>query len=88
MYLSYYLKDQYIKEVLRITDEIKSDYYYVKMGKAWLISIAYIKYPELTLEYLKKSQLDNWTFNKSIQKIKESFRVSKIDKDMLNKLKR
>jgi len=88
MYLSYFLNDEYIKEVFDITDHIKSDYYYVKMAAAWLISIAYIKYPELTLVYLKKSQLDNWTFNKSIQKIKESLRVSKADKEMLNKLKR
>lgn len=88
MLLSYYLNEEYINEVLKITDKIKSDYYYVKMAQAWLISIAYIKYPEITLAYLKKSQLDNWTFNKGIQKIRESLRVDKTTKDILNKLKR
>lgn len=88
MFLSYYITDEYIAKVLEITDNISSDYYYVKMAQAWLISVAYVKYPEITLEYLKKSKLDKWTFNKGIQKIRESFRVTKEDKEMLNKLKR
>jgi hypothetical protein len=58
------------------------------MAQAWLISEAYVKYPHITLTYLKKSHLDKWTFNKGIQKIRESLRVSKETKDMLNKLKR
>ena len=88
MFLWYFVNDEYLNKILEITDNIKSDYYYVKMAQAWLISEAYAKYPGITLEYLKKSKLDKWTFNKGIQKIRESFRVTKEDKDMLNKLKR
>ncbi len=88
MLLSYYINNQYIDQVLEIVDKINSEYYYVKMGQAWLISIAYIKYSNKTLKYLKKSHLDKWTFNKSIQKIRESLRVDKETKEMLNRLKK
>lgn len=52
------------------------------------LSICYIKLPEKTYKYLKTSQLDNWTFNKSIQKICESLRVDKDTKNMLKCLKK
>jgi hypothetical protein len=37
---------------------------------------------------LQENNLDDFTHNKAIQKIRESFRVSKEDKEMLNGLKR
>lgn len=88
MLLWYFVTDDYINKVLEINDNIKSDYYYVKMAQAWLVAEAYVKYPDLTLAYLKKSKLDKWTFNKGIQKIRESLRVDKETKEMLNKLKK
>ena len=62
--------------------------YYAQMACARALSICYIKFPKKTLAYLKKSKLDNWTFNKGIQKICESLRVEKSTKDMLKCLKR
>lgn len=58
------------------------------MAIAWLLSICYIKYPEITLKYLKSGDLDNFTYNKTISKICESLRVSKETKEKLKKLKR
>ena len=58
------------------------------MSVAWALSICYIKLPEKTYKYLKTSKLDNWTFNKSIQKICESLRVDKDTKNMLKCLKK
>jgi hypothetical protein len=58
------------------------------MAIAWFVAEAYANNREDTLEYINKSKLDNWTFNKAIQKIRESYRVSKEDKEMLNKMKR
>lgn len=88
MLLDYFLNDEYIDEVLKIYDNIKHDGYYVKMAVAWGISIAFIKQREKTLDFLKNNNLDDFTFNKSIQKIRESFRVSQEDKAILNKMKR
>lgn len=86
--LNYYLKDEYIDRVLTAIDEFSDDRYYAKMAVAWLLSICYVKYPQNTEKYLKKSKLDDWTFNKSIQKICESLRVDKKTKESLKQLKR
>ena len=40
------------------------------------------------MEYLKQSKLDNWTYNKSLQKTIESLRVDKETKDILRGIKR
>ena len=58
------------------------------MAVAWLISIAYVKQKEKTLEYLKNNQLDDFTHNKAIQKIIESYRVSQKEKEFIKTLKR
>ena len=58
------------------------------MAQAWLISIMFIKFREKTLDYLKENTLDNWIQNKTIQKIRESIRVSKEDKDLVLTFKR
>ena len=46
------------------------------------------KFPQKTMEYLKHSTLDNWTYNKALQKTIESFRVDKDTKDILREMKR
>ena len=86
--LDHYINDKYIDNILDITDNIKSDEYYVKMANAWLISICFIKYPNKTLSYLKNNNLDDFTFNKCIDKINDSYRVEKEVKENLKKLKR
>lgn len=86
--LQYYLEEDYIKKVLQRCDSIKSEFYYVKVAQAWLIAEAYIKCKQQTIVYLKKSSLDKWTFNKAIQKICESNRVSIEEKEELKKLKK
>lgn len=86
--LSYYIDTDFIDSVLKLIDEFKDKRYYAQMAAAWALSICYIKFPEKTFEYLQTSKLDNWTFNKSIQKICESLRVDKSAKTMLKCLKR
>lgn len=86
--MQYYLTDEYVKNVLKIYDEIRHEGYYVKMAVAWGVSICFIKHRDITLSYLSSCNLDNFTYNKSIQKMLDSFRVSKEDKDLLRGLKR
>ena len=88
MLINYYLIDEYIDRVLNLVDEFKDDRYYAKMAVAWLVSICYIKYPDKTERYLKKSKLDAWTYNKSIQKICESLKVDKLTKEKLKLMKK
>ncbi len=62
--------------------------YYVKMAVAWAISMAYVKQPEVTMQYLKNNTLDDFTYNKALQKITESYRVDPETKQMIRSMKR
>ena len=88
MLLNHFTGDEFVEEALKLLAAIKHEDYYVKMGIAWAISIFYIKQPQLTLKLIKQNNLDDFTHNKAIQKIRESFRVSNEDKEMLNGFKR
>lgn len=88
MYLNYFLTDEYIDEILQKIDKITSKEYYVQMAIAWLLSFAYIKQKEKTEKYLLQNNLDEFTQNKAIQKICESYRVSNEDKEKMRKYKK
>lgn len=88
MLMNFYLTDEYIDEIFNLIDNINSDKYYVNMAIAWLISELYIKHKEKTVKYLKNNKLDKFTHNKAISKIKDSYRVTKEEKDNLTALKK
>ena len=52
------------------------------------IATAFAKVPDKTLEWFKTCDLDEWTYNKSIQKACESFRVDENLKKILKSLKK
>lgn len=85
--LDYFIEEKYINEIFELCNNYK-DEYYVKMSIAWLISMCYIKFKCRTLTFLKSCKLDDWTYNKSIQKIIESNRIDNSEKTMLKGMKR
>ena len=90
MLMNYYLDDGDIDDTLAMLDALKHDSYYRKMGVAWAVATAMAKQREKTLEYMQpgNNTLDEWTYNKSIQKMIESYRISDEDKVMLRAMKR
>ena len=86
--INYYVKEEYLDQIFEYCNTYINDDYYVKMAVAWLIAECYIKYPNITINYIKDNKLDTWTHNKSIQKIKESNRINNDIKQQLNKLKK
>lgn len=88
MMLDFYITEEYVKDVLQILNQIKHDGYYVKMAIAWAISVAFIKFPAITMNFLKNNSLDDFTYNKALQKIVESYRVDKKTKDEIRKMKK
>ena len=88
MMLNYYLNDTYIDKVLYAYDHMKNDGYYLKMGVAWGLAEAYVKCPEQTKAFLDNNHLDDFTFNKAIQKMQESFRITPEEKAALKAMKR
>lgn len=88
MLMNHFLVDEYIDRVLAVWDSLKHEGYYCKMGVAWGLATAYAKFPEKTHAFLLDNHLDDFTYNKSIQKMLESYRISKEDKERLRAMKR
>lgn len=88
MLLDFYITEDYIDRVIKILNEIKHEGYYVKMAVAWAISVCYIKFPSETIKLLQENELDDFTYNKALQKIIESYRVSEEDKEVIRTMKR
>ena len=86
--LDYYLEDEYIECVLERCDSIKSDFYYVRMAQAWLVATALAKCYDQTMAYIHNNSLDDFTFNKAVQKCVESRRIDDRTKQYLKSLKR
>ena len=88
MLLNYFADDKYLDRVLQRFDRIKHEGYYVKMAVAWAVSACYVHNPERTMAYLKDNALDDFTYNKALQKIIESLRVDAETKNRLRGMKR
>lgn len=86
--MNHFMDDDHIDMLLDDIGKKRNEGFYYKMGAAWVISDCYIHYPEKTIDLLKSGKLDAWTHNKSIQKIRESFRVSDEEKECLKYLRR
>ena len=87
MILNYYIEDEYLENDFKIFDSITSKQYYVQMAIAWAISVACVKFYDKTILYLEKNMLDQFTYNKAIQKAIESYRINDIQKEKLRKMK-
>lgn len=88
MFLANFIDEEHTKEGLDYLMNIKNDAYYVQMAVAWAVSVCFVKKRETTLPFIKAMKLDKFTQNKSIQKIRESFRATEEDKDMLLQYKK
>ena len=88
MMMDYFIEEEYIDRVFRLLDGIEHEGYYVKMAVAWALSVCYVKFPERTMAYLQQNELDDFTYNKALQKIIESNRVDNEAKDLIRRMKR
>ena len=86
---AYYITPDYLAVIFdRITRVKDREEYYIKMAVAWLVSECFIKFPDETYGFLNSKTLPTWTQNKSISKIRDSYRVEKEVKDSLFSLKK
>lgn len=88
MLMDHFLTEAYIVRVLAVWDRLDHPGYYRKMGVAWGVATAYAKYPKETHAFLLENHLDDETYNKAIQKMIESYRISAEDKEILRGMKR
>lgn len=86
--LNYYIDKAYIDTTLNLLQQAVHPGYYVKMAVAWALSVCYVQFPEKTLRCMKEGNFEDFTYNKALRKITESYRVSKVEKAFIRSLKR
>lgn len=84
----YFLDDAHIDFVLNLWKEIPTGQYYTDMAIAWALATAAAKFYDKTLQALKSGAFSDFVHNKAIQKARESFRLTKEEKEELTRLKR
>lgn len=62
--------------------------FHVKMSEAWLLSYLAVSFKKETYEFIKNSNLSYDLLSKAIQKINDSFRISKEDKESFKALRK
>lgn len=88
MLMAHFLDDDFNEEYLQLPAGIKSDKYYVNMMIAWYFATALAKQWDKTVPYIENGALDKWVHNKTIQKAKESYRITAEQKEYLKALKK
>lgn len=69
--------------------EVSSEFYYVKMAVAWGLCECIVKFPDISIpQILASDNLDDFTFNKTVSKCCDSFRVSIENKALLKSKRR
>jgi 3-methyladenine DNA glycosylase AlkD len=87
--LDYYIIEDHVDKVIKVIEEIQNDAYYVQMAKAWILAEIGIKFNDKAMKYLQSSNnLNKFTYNKTLQKMIESYRISEEQKILLKKMKR
>ncbi|WP_019189366.1 DNA alkylation repair protein [Levyella massiliensis] len=88
MLLSHFLDEDFKPAYLEIPASVHREEYYVRMMTAWFFATALAKQWDATIDYLEDRRLDTWTHNKTIQKARESKRITPKQKEYLKTLKR
>lgn len=86
-FLMYYIQSDHIGEILDLLSHLHSDHYYVNMAIAWCLAESLVFNYDQTLQLLFTLDHD-WVVNKTIQKARESYRISPEKKEQLKSLKR
>lgn len=86
--MAHFLDNYFKKEYLKIPAKIKSDEYYINMMIAWFYATALAKQWDSTIVYIENGVLDKWVHNKTIQKARESYRITAEQKEYLKSLKK
>lgn len=88
MLMQHFLDEDFLPEYLAMVSGIQSEEYYVNMEIAWYMATALAKQWDATIPYIEQGKMDVWVHNKTIQKARESYRITKEQKEYLKGLKR
>ncbi len=88
MLMSYFGDDPFGGETMAVYRRFAHPGYYARMGAAWGLATLWLKQRDAALAILRDGAWDEWTHNKAIQKLKESWRISGEDKSLAQGLRR
>lgn len=76
--------EKYLDRIFAVLNSFKTETeYYVNMMIAWIVCECFTKHRDKTFAFLKTHNLNKFTINKAISKCRDSFRVTKEDKETL-----
>lgn len=88
MLMTHFLDEYFKPEYLEIPASVHSEEYYVQMMIAWFFATALAKQWDTAIQYIEENRLDKQVHNKTIQKARESRRLTPEQKEYLKSLKR
>lgn len=83
MQLCHFVDQEHLEEGISLLRQVSHPGYYAQMAVAWAFSVWYVSFPQEITCLLEQRVLTPWVQNKTIQKIRESLRVSPQDKKAL-----
>lgn len=87
MQMQHFLDEDFCPEYLEWVAGVNSEEYYIRMEIAWYMATALAKQWKTAITYLENHRLEPWVHNKSIQKARESRRITTEQKELLKGLK-
>lgn len=87
MIMDFFLDDDFKPEYLELVSAVHRDEYYIQMMQAWFFATALAKQWDSTIPYIENEILDRWVHNKTIQKARESYRISDEQKEYLKRFR-
>lgn len=86
--MDYFLSTEELPWTLEQLSRVCDERYYVRMALAWCYAEIAVREPECVLQLLEKGCLDAFVHNKTIQKMRESYRIRADVKEAALRLKR
>ena len=88
IWFKFFERENYLKILIGNLQIFKNEtHYYVNMALAWFIAELFEKNKKIVLSIFEKNILNPFVINKSIQKIKDSFKLSSEDKKLVENFK-
>ena len=88
MLMQHFLDERFEPRFLEMVTSIRSEEYYVNMEIAWYMATALAKQWEAAVPFIENGVMDKWTHNRTIQKARESYRITDEQKEYLKQLKK
>ena len=88
MMMAHYREEPYLHQVMAAYRAFHHEGYYARMGAAWGLATLWLFARDDALAILRDDLWDDFTHNKAIQKLRESYRVSEADKALALSLRR